>query len=76
MNMFLAWVLQDGSRVAGFLEGDELRSYVFEDVRTAYDAVLRGKRVSNDGPILGYREKLADGYGPYKWISYNLVSKI
>ncbi|PIO74506.1 putative long-chain-fatty-acid CoA ligase 5 [Teladorsagia circumcincta] len=64
---------QDGSRVTAYLKDGNLLSYVYEDVRTLYEGVRRGARVSNNGPMLGRRVKHADGTEPYEWISYNEV---
>lgn len=40
---------------------------------TLYDAVRRGARVSNNGPMLGYRKKQQDGSEPYVWLNYSEV---
>ncbi|KAK6060704.1 long-chain-fatty-acid CoA ligase 5 family protein [Cooperia oncophora] len=64
---------EDGSRVTAYLKDGKLMSYVYEDVRTLYEGVRRGARVSNNGPMLGRRVKRADGTEPYEWIPYNEV---
>ena len=43
------------------------------DALTLYDAIRRGARLSNNGPMLGKRVKQADGSEPYEWIKYNDV---
>ncbi|VDM41763.1 unnamed protein product [Toxocara canis] len=63
-------IFQDGSRVAAFLEGNQLKRYNFEDAKTINEAVQRGLRVSNNGPMLGYRKQQPDGRKPYVWITY------
>ncbi|XP_035207618.1 long-chain-fatty-acid--CoA ligase 5-like, partial [Stegodyphus dumicola] len=45
-------------------------SYLYEDAQTLYECMLRGARVSGDGPCLGWREKGSD---EYQWISYKKV---
>lgn len=40
------------------------------EVRTIYDALQRGLRVSNNGPFLGER----DLEGKYQWLNYKTVS--
>lgn len=65
--------LPDGSRVSKSLKSDELKKYRYEDVRTLYDVVRRGARVSKNGPMLGQRIEQIDGEQPYVWMSYNEV---
>ncbi|VDK51081.1 unnamed protein product [Anisakis simplex] len=68
-------ILPDGSRVAAFLEGDQLKECCFDDARTIKQAVERGLRVSKNGPMLGYRQQHPDGNRPYVIDrSYNLVT--
>ncbi|VDM45301.1 unnamed protein product [Toxocara canis] len=62
--------LSDGSRVAACLKTDELMAEFSEDVRTLYDVARRGMRMSNNGPMLGWRQKQNDGTEPYVWLSY------
>ncbi|VDO58834.1 unnamed protein product [Haemonchus placei] len=64
---------EDGSRVTAYLKDGKLQSYVYEDVRTLYEGVRRGARVSNNGPMLGRRVKHADGTEPYEWFTYNEI---
>lgn len=64
---------EDGSRVTAYLNGEKLQSYVYDDALTLYEGVRRGARVSNNGPMLGYRVKHADGSEPYEWFTYNEV---
>ncbi|VDD86665.1 unnamed protein product [Enterobius vermicularis] len=65
--------LPDGSRISELLETDELVPYLHEDARTIYDSVLRGLRLSNNGPMLGSRVKQEDGSEPYVWLTYQEV---
>uniref|UniRef100_A0AAY4D4J5 Arachidonate--CoA ligase n=1 Tax=Denticeps clupeoides TaxID=299321 RepID=A0AAY4D4J5_9TELE len=51
------------------LIGDKLLTYYFEDAKTLYEVLLRGLRVSNNGPCLGSRKPKQ----PYEWISYSEV---
>ncbi|VDM56638.1 unnamed protein product [Angiostrongylus costaricensis] len=64
---------EDGSRVSAYLKDHKLQSYVYDDVRTLYEGVRRGARVSNNGPMLGHRVKCADGSEPYQWFTYNEI---
>uniref|UniRef100_A0A0K0CY01 Long-chain-fatty-acid--CoA ligase n=1 Tax=Angiostrongylus cantonensis TaxID=6313 RepID=A0A0K0CY01_ANGCA len=64
---------EDGSRVSAYLKNHKLQSYVYDDVRTLYEGVRRGARVSNNGPMLGHRVKCADGSEPYQWFTYNEI---
>lgn len=45
----------------------------YSDARTLFDLVRRGSRISNNGPMLGYRSKQAGDNEPYVWISYEEV---
>ncbi|VDM41154.1 unnamed protein product [Toxocara canis] len=65
--------LKDGSRIAACLHSDQLLCYNFEDARTIHEAVRRGLRQSNNGPMLGYRIRKADGSEPYAWLTYGEV---
>ena len=49
--------------------------YPFEDAQTIYHAVLRGRRVSKNGPMLGHRKRQSDGSRPYVWMSYQEVAQ-
>lgn len=64
---------EDGSRITAYLKGGNLQSFVYEEVRTLYEGVRRGARVSSNGPMLGHRVKRADGTEPYEWLSYNEI---
>ncbi|KHN80059.1 Long-chain-fatty-acid--CoA ligase 5 [Toxocara canis] len=66
-------LLPDGSRIAACLHSDQLLCYNFEDARTIHEAVRRGLRQSNNGPMLGYRIRKADGSEPYAWLTYGEV---
>jgi hypothetical protein len=47
---------------------------LFDDAKTLYEALRRGHRVSNNGPMLGYRKPMPDGTaGPYVWTKYSDV---
>ncbi|KHN80047.1 Long-chain-fatty-acid--CoA ligase 5 [Toxocara canis] len=63
-------ILKDGSRVAACLENDRLQSRNFDDSLTILQAVQRGLRVSNNGPMLAYRKQKSDGTKPYVWLTY------
>ncbi|WKY06955.1 hypothetical protein Q1695_006828 [Nippostrongylus brasiliensis] len=65
--------LEDGSRITAYIKDAKLQSYVYDDVRTLYEGVRRGARVSKNGPMLGHRVKRADGTEPYEWFSYNQI---
>ncbi|XP_015245082.1 PREDICTED: long-chain-fatty-acid--CoA ligase 1-like [Cyprinodon variegatus] len=52
-------------------EGDGFLTHLYEDARTMYESVLRGARVSNNGPCLGFRKPKQ----PYEWMSYKEVMK-
>nr|XP_042910565.1 long-chain-fatty-acid--CoA ligase 5 [Parasteatoda tepidariorum] len=45
-------------------------SYIYEDAQTLYECMIRGCRVSGNGPCLGWREK---GSEEYSWIHYKDV---
>lgn len=47
--------------------------YNYPDALTLLEVVRRGKRVSNNGKMLGYRCKQADGSEPYVWMRYSEV---
>uniref|UniRef100_A0A7E4ZYC3 Long-chain-fatty-acid--CoA ligase n=1 Tax=Panagrellus redivivus TaxID=6233 RepID=A0A7E4ZYC3_PANRE len=65
--------LADGSRVCRYLSNGKLVASIHPDATTLYEAVRRGARVSNNGPMLGHRVKQADGTEPYVWLTYNDV---
>ncbi|VDM47326.1 unnamed protein product [Toxocara canis] len=66
-------ILKDGSRVAACLENDRLQSRNFDDSLTILQAVQRGLRVSNNGPMLACRKQKSDGTKPYVWLTYKEV---
>ncbi|CAL1266332.1 unnamed protein product [Larinioides sclopetarius] len=45
-------------------------SYLFEDAQTLHECMVRGARVSGNGPCLGWREKGSD---EYQWVHYKEV---
>ena len=51
----------------------KLRHLAFEECSTLYEILQRGRRVSNDGPCLGWRP--ANGE-PYSWLSYSEVEEM
>uniref|UniRef100_A0A8C8SH12 Long-chain-fatty-acid--CoA ligase n=1 Tax=Pelusios castaneus TaxID=367368 RepID=A0A8C8SH12_9SAUR len=59
------------ARRSSLLNSDELLTYYYDDVRTAYEIFQRGLEVSNNGPCLGVRKPNQ----PYEWISYKEVSE-
>ncbi|KAM7168289.1 long-chain-fatty-acid--CoA ligase 1 isoform 1-T2 [Macrochelys suwanniensis] len=59
------------ARRSSLLNSDELLTYYYNDVRTAYEIFQRGLEVSNNGPCLGVRKPNQ----PYEWISYKEVSE-
>jgi len=54
------------------MKSDEMRKTHHPDVKTLYDTVRRGARTSNNGEMLGVRNKNLTGE-PYSWIRYNEV---
>jgi len=66
-------ILPDGSRVCRYLRTNTLMESRQPDALTLYDAIRRGARVSNNGPMLGQRIKQADGSEPFVWTKYNDV---
>lgn len=61
-----------GARRSVLLDGDELLVYLYEDVRTLYQAFQRGLRLSRYGPCLGSRRP--DSL--YEWLSYQQVADL
>lgn len=57
------------ARRSAFANRDEHMTHMFDDARTMYEVLLRGARVSNNGPCLGARKPKQ----PYEWISYQQV---
>lgn len=47
MSCVLILILQDGVKASKFTKDGELLHFVFDDVRTVYEAFLRGKTVSS-----------------------------
>uniref|UniRef100_A0AC34GHB0 Uncharacterized protein n=1 Tax=Panagrolaimus sp. ES5 TaxID=591445 RepID=A0AC34GHB0_9BILA len=62
--------LPDGSRICRYLKTDELMVSLHPDALTLYEAIRRGARVSENGPMIGSRVKQADGSEPYVWLNY------
>lgn len=56
-----------------YVKDGKFMSYLFEDAKTLYDCARRGLRVSNNGPMLGYRKKMPDGSEPFVWLHYKEV---
>lgn len=59
----------DLARRSVFANQDEYMTYIYDDAKTMYEFLLRGARVSNNGPCLGSRKPKQ----PYEWLSYNEV---
>uniref|UniRef100_A0A914D0T0 long-chain-fatty-acid--CoA ligase n=1 Tax=Acrobeloides nanus TaxID=290746 RepID=A0A914D0T0_9BILA len=64
-------VLPDGSRISKYNKVDEFMRFSYPDAKTLYETIRRGSRISENGAMLGQREKQRDGTEPYVWISYN-----
>lgn len=65
-----AVVLEDGTRLSRFIKDGKLMKYLYDDVKTTYDAFQRGMKISGDQPCLGTRT------GPnleYQWMTYKEV---
>ncbi|XP_023214161.1 long-chain-fatty-acid--CoA ligase 5-like [Centruroides sculpturatus] len=60
----------DGARLSCLCKNGKLFEYLYDDVKTMYELMRRGARVSNNGPCLGWRPSKDS---PYKWLSYNEV---
>ncbi|XP_072296137.1 long-chain-fatty-acid--CoA ligase 1-like [Eucyclogobius newberryi] len=60
---------EDLSRRSALSDGDEHMTHFYHDAKTMYEFVLRGARVSGNGPCLGSRKPKQ----PYEWLSYNEV---
>jgi len=65
-------ILPDGSRVCSYMKSNEMRKTHYSDVKTLYDTIRRGAQTSNNGEMLGARNKKFTGK-PYSWIHYNEV---
>uniref|UniRef100_A0A3B4BCG4 long-chain-fatty-acid--CoA ligase n=1 Tax=Periophthalmus magnuspinnatus TaxID=409849 RepID=A0A3B4BCG4_9GOBI len=50
-------------------DGDEPLTHIYDDAKTMYEFFLRGARVSNNGPCLGFRKPKQ----LYEWLSYKEV---
>ena len=78
MNLFLTvvatWcVFQPGVRTSVYAPDGKLVEYLHEDVRTCYEGIMRGKKISGSGPCFGART------GPkkeYVWITFDEVSDV
>src|SRR4051794_28351640 len=66
-------MVKDGSRVCRYLKSDSLMRCRYSDATTLYEITRRGARVSQNGPMLGYRAKQPDGFEPYVWMKYDEV---
>lgn len=66
-------VQKDGSRASAYVKNGKISESTFPDALTLYDSIRRGARVSNNGPMLGYRKNQLDGTMPYVWSSYKEV---
>uniref|UniRef100_A0A1X7TMP3 long-chain-fatty-acid--CoA ligase n=1 Tax=Amphimedon queenslandica TaxID=400682 RepID=A0A1X7TMP3_AMPQE len=64
--------LSGGVRISRYCVNEELLAYKYEDSQTLYEAFMRGKRVSNDGHCLGWRETKTS---PYQWLKYSEVEE-
>ncbi|CAL8264333.1 unnamed protein product [Lota lota] len=59
----------DFARDSVLLNGDGHMTHFYDDARTMYEVLLRGVRVSNNGPCLGSRKAKQ----PYEWLTYRQV---
>ncbi|CDW54728.1 long chain fatty acid coenzyme a ligase [Trichuris trichiura] len=64
---------KERSRISWLCDDGELKLFLYPDVRTVYDAIRRGLKVTNNGPCLGYRKLTPEGTRPYAWLSYGEV---
>ncbi|XP_069467891.1 long-chain-fatty-acid--CoA ligase 5 [Ambystoma mexicanum] len=62
--------IQGGARRCSMFKDDRLISYYYEDAKTLYEVFQRGRRVSGNGPCLGFRKPNQ----PYEWLSYKEAS--
>ncbi|KAK7921815.1 hypothetical protein WMY93_008717 [Mugilogobius chulae] len=60
---------EDLARRSVFCDGDKLMTHFYDDAKTMYEFLLRGARISNNGPCLGSRKPKQ----PYEWLSYKEV---
>ncbi|XP_024863184.1 long-chain-fatty-acid--CoA ligase 1-like isoform X2 [Kryptolebias marmoratus] len=59
----------DLARQSVFMKEDGYLTHIYDDAQTIYEVLLRGARVSNNGPCLGSRKPNQ----PYEWMSYKEV---
>ncbi|CAJ1057954.1 long-chain-fatty-acid--CoA ligase 1-like isoform X2 [Xyrichtys novacula] len=57
------------ARKSVLMDGDTYLTHYYDDGKTMYECLLRGARVSNNGPCLGARKPKQ----PYEWMSYKEV---
>lgn len=57
------------ARRSVLMEDGKLLTYYYDDAKTLYEFLLRGVRMSNNGPCLGARKPKQ----PYEWLSYKDV---
>ncbi|XP_074530513.1 long-chain-fatty-acid--CoA ligase 1-like [Halichoeres trimaculatus] len=57
------------ARKSVMMNGDALLTHYYDDAKTMYECLLRGARVSNNGPCLGSRKPKQS----YEWMSYREV---
>jgi len=62
--------IEPGVRASKFAADGKLIDYYFKDVRTTHDALVRGLKVSNNGPCIGTRRPDSK---VYEWISYQEI---
>ena len=58
--------LQSGdpdARQCAAMKDQPLKDCLFDDARTLYESLQRGKRMSKDGPCLGWRRSEPDAEG-------------
>ncbi|XP_034546010.1 long-chain-fatty-acid--CoA ligase 1-like isoform X2 [Notolabrus celidotus] len=60
---------EEFARRSVMMNGEGLLTHYYDDAKTMYEFLLRGSRVSNNGPCLGSRKPNQ----PYEWISYREV---
>lgn len=60
---------EEGARQSVLANQDSYLTHYYEDAKTMYEVLLRGARVSNNGPCLGARKPAQ----PYEWLSYREV---
>lgn len=59
--------IEPGVRASWFCKDGKLSTFYYEDVKTTHEALLRGIRVTNNGPCLGTRQPSSK---EYVWTSY------